>query len=125
MCSIHIQLGKEHKDRNSILSKYSIDLLRSYYRENRPKKHLFEGQDGKKHLGSNVLTIVKRAGKRAGLKHAVKTQSLRHSFAINLLEDGVDKRYIQNLLGHNSSKTTEIYTFVATKHLKTIKNLID
>ena len=122
---INVRQGKGNKDRKTLLSEKVLKDLRAYFKEYRPKKYLFEGIHEKKYSATSVLNIVKRAGVQAGIKRSVKPHSLRHSFATHLLEDGVDTRYIQNLLGHNSSKTTEIYTFVATKHLKTIKNPLD
>jgi site-specific recombinase XerD len=62
---------------------------------------------------------------RAGVKKEVTIHSLRHSFATHLLESGIDLRYIQELLGHKSSKTTEIYTHVSNKDLMRIKNPLD
>jgi len=73
---------------------------------------------------TSVLKIIKNTAEKAGIKK-ISPHLLRHSFATHLLENGTDLRYIQNLLGHSSSKTTEVYTQVATNHLKTIKSPIE
>ncbi|MDD7887962.1 site-specific tyrosine recombinase/integron integrase [Flavivirga sp. 57AJ16] len=122
---IRVEGAKGNKDRFTILSKTALEDLRAYYREWKPKKYLFEGQNGKKYSGASVLKIVKRAAKKADIKPCVTPHVLRHSFATHLLESGVDLRQIQVLLGHGSSKTTEIYTHVATNTFKTIKNPLD
>ena len=106
--------GKIGKDRMSTLSSNLLNLLREYYKEYRPKEYLFEGQKGGKYSAESVLKVVKAAVKRARFRKSVTPHELRHSFATHLLEDGIDLRKIQHLLGHNSLKTTEIYTHVAT-----------
>jgi integrase/recombinase XerD len=122
--------AKGNKDRITLLGTSVLEELRIYFKEWRPKVYLFEGKSGHKYSGTSVLQIVKKAAIRAGIKSKVSPHVFRHSFAAvrrlgHLLEDGVDLRQIQSLLGHDSIKTTEIYTHVSTKHLKTIKNLLD
>jgi site-specific recombinase XerD len=73
----------------------------------------------------SVVKVVKEAAIRAGVKKNVTPHMLRHSFATHLLEDGVDLRYIQSLLGHSSTKTTEIYTHITQKGIEKIKNPLD
>jgi len=75
--------------------------------------------------GSSVKEIVARSAKKSGILKTVTPHMLRHSFATHLLESGTDLRYIQSLLGHSSSKTTEIYTHVAINNFKMIKNPLD
>ena len=72
-----------------------------------------------------MAKILKRATEKAGIKKNVTPHMLRHSFATHLLEQGTDLRFIQELLGHNSSKTTEIYTHVSKKSISEIKNPVD
>ena len=122
---IKIKDGKGKKDRYTLLSNGLLDELRTYYREYRPKKYLFEGNEGVRYSASSVAKIVARSAQWAKIKKPVTPHMLRHSFATHLLEQGVDLRYIQTLLGHNSSRTTEIYTHVAVNGLKSIKNLLD
>lgn len=122
---ITVRGGKGNKDRNTLLSKTLLVDLRKYFREWRPKVYLFEGAKGGKYSASSVLKVVKNASKVLGKDKTISPHVLRHSFATHLLESGVDIRYIQTILGHNNSRTTEIYTHVATKHLNSIKNPLD
>ena len=87
--------------------------------------HLFEGEKGRKYSASSIRNILKRAVTQSKVKKKVTVHTLRHSFATHLLEDGVDLRYIQTLLGHSSSKTTEIYTHVAQNVVRGIKSPLD
>lgn len=122
---IIVRAPKGGRDRQTLLSKRLLKNLRGYYREYRPKELLFEGRQGRKYSGTSILEIVKQAGARAAIDRKVSPHMLRHSFATHLLEDGVDIRYIQSLLGHKSTKTTEIYTHVAVNSLQAIKNPLD
>lgn len=87
--------------------------------------YLFEGKKGFKYSGASVLKIVKTAAEKARIRTTVTPHVLRHSFATHLLESGTDLRQIQVLLGHGSTKTTEIYTHVATNTFESIKNPLD
>ena len=122
---IRINGAKGKKDRISLLSNDLLLLLRQYYKQYRPHKYLFEGQNGGQYSASSVANILKNATKKAGINKAVTPHMLRHSFATHLLEQGTDLRYIQELLGHNSSKTTEIYTHVSKNAIDKIKNPMD
>lgn len=123
---IHIKGSKGSKDRYTILSKIALDVLKKYYKEYHPQKWLFEGAKPGRHLTTRTVgKIFEQACQKAGIKTNVTVHSLRHSFATHLLESGVDLRYIQELLGHKSSKTTEIYTHVSNKSLKNIKSPLD
>ncbi|MFD0962385.1 site-specific tyrosine recombinase/integron integrase [Pseudofulvibacter geojedonensis] len=122
---IHIVNAKGNKDRYSILSKTTLTDLRIYFKEWQPKHYLFEGNIGQQYSASSVLKIVKRAGEKANIKKSVTPHMLRHSFATHLLENNTDLRYIQCLLGHSSSKTTEVYTQVAKKQLQTVQSPLD
>jgi len=122
---IHINGAKGRKDRISLLSENLLQLLRQYYKQYRPKKYLFEGQNGGQYSATSVANILKKAAKTIGINKTVTPHMLRHSFATHLLEQGTDLRYIQELLGHKSSKTTEIYTHVSKKAINKIKNPID
>ena len=122
---IHINDAKGKKDRISLLSDNLLKLLRQYYKEYRPQKYLFEGQKGGMYSPTSVANILKKAALKAGINKTVTPHMLRHSFATHLLEQGTDLRYIQELLGHESSKTTEIYTHVSKKAIDRIINPID
>lgn len=121
---VHIKNAKGNKDRNSILSPSILKDLKKYYKEYRPVKYLFESPKGDKYSGTSVLNIVELAAKRAGIVKKVTPHMLRHSFATHLLENGTDIRHIQILLGHSSTKTTEIYTHVANRSFMDIKDLL-
>lgn len=122
---IRIENGKGNKDRYTLLSKELLTDLRAYFMAYRPQKWLFEGEQGVKYSGSSIGQIVKRAASNAQIKKHVVPHTLRHSFATHLLENGTDIRYIQKLLGHSSTRTTEIYTHVATNILSAIRNPLD
>ena len=122
---IRVENGKGGKDRYTILSPIMLSTLRDYYRTYRPKEFLIEGEYGGPYTASSVLKVVIQAGKRAGVHMKVTPHILRHSFATHLLEQGTDLRQIQLLLGHNSTKTTEIYTHVADSTLKMVKSPMD
>jgi len=122
---IHVRNAKGGKDRYTLLGRTQLEDLRAYYKKERPKEYLFESPNGGPYSATSVSSIVKSNTRRIGIIKRVTPHMLRHSFATHLLEAGVDLRYIQSLLGHSSSKTTEIYTHVAVKQLTRIENLLD
>ena len=123
--TILVRGGKGNKDRHTILSPAILDDLRAYFKNWKPKQYLFEGAEEKKYSPTSVSKILHKATLKAGLNKKVTPHMLRHSFATHLLESGTDLRYIQSLLGHNSSKTTEIYTKVTFSSIQNIKSPID
>jgi site-specific recombinase XerD len=123
---ILIHKGKGNKDRYSILSPHLLIELREYYKIHKPQKWLFEGQmPASQYSATSIRNILDYASKKAGIKRRITPHMLRHSFATHLLEQGVDLRYIQVLLGHGSSKTTEIYTHVSNREIGKIINPLD
>jgi site-specific recombinase XerD len=108
--------GKGRKARRVFLSAGLQRLLETYLDGYKPQDLLFEGQYGK-YSPVSVNQVLKQSARRAGIHRKVSSHMLRHSYATHLLENGVDLRYIQELLGHQSSKTTEIYTYVSTRKL--------
>lgn len=120
-----IKQSKGKKDRIVPLSPKILDLLRDYYKMYKPKSYLFEGQIGEQYSEQSLQSVFKQALTKVGTTKPVTLHWLRHSYATHLLESGTDLRYIQELLGHNSSKTTEIYTHVSTKSLQQIKSPFD
>ena len=122
---IHIKQAKGKKDRYTLLSPAFVKILRAYYIAYKPEKYLFEGQKGGKYSNTSAQKVLKNALFKAGIKKKATLHSLRHSFATHLLEKGTDIRYIQELLGHSSPKTTMIYTHVTEPSLKKIKNPFD
>ncbi|GAB5564251.1 MAG: hypothetical protein Wins2KO_13140 [Winogradskyella sp.] len=119
---IRINAGKGRKDRYTLLAPSIIPLLETYKNQYTPKFYLFEGQYGQAYTQVNARQILKKSLKLAGITKNATLHTLRHSFATHLLESGTDIRYIQELLGHNSPKTTMIYTHVSTTKLSEIKN---
>jgi site-specific recombinase XerD len=117
--------AKGGKDRLTLLSEIVLDNLRLYFKVWRPKTYLFEGIKGKQYSGSSISKILYKSCELANIKKRVTPHMLRHSFATHLLENGTDIRYIQTLLGHSSTETTEIYTRVAINSIKAIKSPIE
>ncbi len=122
---IHIKAAKGRKDRYTLLSQKALLILREYCNVYTPKMYLFEGANGQPYSPRSVQSVVKIAVTRAGIAKRITPHSLRHSFATHLLENGTDLRYIQNLLGHNSPKTTMIYTHVSDMAVQKIRNPFD
>jgi site-specific recombinase XerD len=122
---IVIRQGKGKKDRISLLSIKILVLLREYFKEYRPKEWLFEGQFGGQYSEQSIQKVFRAALERAKINKRATVHTLRHSFATHLLERGTDLRYIQALLGHQSPKTTEIYTHITKKGLENIKSPLD
>jgi len=122
---ILIRDAKGGKDRNSILGKKTLEILREYYIQYKPETYLFEGQKGNKYSVTSIRNIFKKALKNGKINKEATVHTLRHSFATHLLEKGTNLRYIQTLLGHSSPKTTEIYTRVSTTNMSEIENPID
>jgi integrase/recombinase XerD len=122
---IFIRAAKGKKDRHTLLSNRILELLRDYYKTYRPKEWLFEGMDGRRYSVRSIQNVFQKAKNRAGINKDVTVHTLRHSFATHLLENGTDLRYIQELLGHQSSKTTEIYTHVSKTSIGKITSPLD
>ena len=121
-----IKQAKGRKDRVTPISEKIVLMLREYYKMYTPKVWLFEEQKaGEQYSEKSLQNVLKQALEKAKIKKRVTLHWLRHSYATHLLEAGTDIRYIQELLGHKSSKTTEIYTHVSTKSLQKIKSPFD
>lgn len=124
--TIFVKDSKGNKDRYTILAQEILNELRRYFKLYGPKDWLFSSTDESEHLSvRSVQKIFKKACEKANIDKNVGIHSLRHSFATHLLEYGTDLRYIQELLGHSSAKTTQIYTHVTNKDIKKIVSPID
>jgi integrase/recombinase XerD len=122
---IRVEQGKGKKDRYTLLSNKTLGILRKYFLQYKPKVWIFEGAKGEQYAARSIQEILRKSVEKAGIKKHITVHTLRHSFATHLLEAGTDLRYIQNLLGHASSKTTEIYTHITTKGFDQIVSPMD
>jgi len=122
---IRIVQGKGRKDRYVPYAEKLKGLLREYYIKWKPKEFLFEGQNGGRYGERSLANVLSHAVDRAKIKKEVTLHTLRHSFATHLLEAGTDIRYIQEILGHSSPKTTMIYTHVSNHKIGEIKSPLD
>lgn len=122
---LRIRGAKGNKDRTTLLGRSTSELLKQYIANYKPQEWLFEGQQPGPYSTRSLQKVFEAALAKAGVRKAATMHTLRHSFATHLLEQGTDLRYIQALLGHASSKTTEIYTHVSTKYLQGIINPMD
>jgi site-specific recombinase XerD len=117
---VFIRRSKGRKDRYSTLAESALVLLKEYINDYKPKRYLFEGQYGGQYSSTSIRKVLQKAKVLAGIKTEGSVHTLRHSFATHLLENGTDLRYIQELLGHSSSKTTEVYTHVSNLNISKI-----
>lgn len=122
---LFVRGGKGKKDRCTLLSDKVWRLLKDYLDVDQPIEWVFEGVTGGQYSERSVQKIFTYAKLRSMVNPNATVHTLRHSFATHLLEKGVDLRYIQELLGHESSKTTEIYTHITHKGWGKIKSPID
>ena len=123
---LFIRQSKGKKDRVVPISNRLIDILREYYKAFKPKAWLFEGQfPNTKYSEKSLENVLKQSLTKTKISKKVSLHWLRHSYATHLLENGTDLRYIQELLGHSSSRTTEIYTHVSTFNLQQIRSPFD
>jgi len=123
---VHIRSGKGKKDRYTIFAESMVPTYEEYLRRYVPRGYLFEGEGGNRPYSiRSAEEVFLRAVRNAGINKDVSIHSLRHAFATHLLEQGVDLRYIQELLGHASSKTTEMYTHVSQRDLGRIRSPMD
>jgi len=122
---IIIKNSKGRKDRNVILAESFIPLLLNYLNTYNPSIFFAEGKLGQKYSASSIRAFLKRSCKAANVSKTVTPHTLRHSYATHLLENGIDLRYIQELLGHSKPETTMLYTHVSKKDLLKIESPLD
>jgi len=123
---IRVRKPKGRRDRYTLLSQVALQAIKAYVEAYRPQRWLFPGQRSEYHLSARAAQkVITRARQKAGIPQHATMHTLRHSFATHLLEAGTDLRYIQELLGHKSSKTTEIYTHVSQKDIGKIRSPLD
>ena len=124
---LHIRAAKGKKDRYVPISEKVLDMLREYWRQYRPVDWLFPTQG---HLDRHLTTrtvqkVFAAASQKARIQKKVSVHTLRHCYATHLLEQGTDLRLIQEILGHASSKTTEMYTHVGRRAIRKVPSPID
>ena len=129
---LRIERGKGGKDRHAMLSPQLLELLRAWWREGRRRSlllsggWLFPGRNPVEPLSARQLCrVVRAAAQAAGINKRVSPHTLRHSFATHLLEQGVDVRVIQTLLGHAKLDTTALYTRVANTTIRAVTSPLD
>ncbi len=123
---IFVRKGKGRKDRYVILAESFAQLLHNYLVTYNPRKYFLEGtKPATSYSATSVRNFLKRSVERAGIRKKVTPHTLRHSYATHLLEQGVDVRYIQELLGHSRPETTMIYTHVTKKDMLQISSPLD
>jgi integrase/recombinase XerD len=124
--TIRVEQGKGRKDRNAMLSPVLLELLREWWKVCRSRGWLFPGRDPVRPITTRQLTrACHEAAQAAGIEKRVSPHTLRHSFATHLLEQNVDIRVIQVLLGHARLDTTALYTRVATKTIREVISPLD
>ncbi len=122
---LHVQNAKGRKDRYVSLADSYIPLLMNYLNSYKPEKYFVEGKTATKYSANSVRSFLKKSCRLAGIKKLVTPHTLRHSYATHLLENGIDLRLIQELLGHARPETTMIYTHVTKKSLLIVKSPLD
>ena len=123
---IRVEQGKGHKDRNVMLSPHLLALLRAWWQAARPKGWLFPGRNPLQPMTTRQLNrACHAAAQAAGIERNVSLHTLRHSFATHLLEQNIDVRVIQVLLGHAKIESTALYTRVATKTIQQVMSPLE
>jgi integrase/recombinase XerD len=123
--TIFVERAKGKKDRMVPLSPVLLKNLREYFKAYRPRKYLFEGAPGEPYTVRSIQMVFQKAKAQNNILMKGGIHTMRHSYATHLLEGGTDIRFIQELLGHNSLKTTIRYTHVSMKHLQQIRSPLD
>jgi site-specific recombinase XerD len=123
--TIFVERAKGKKDRVVPLSQVLLKNLREYFKVYRPKKYLFEGAPGEPYAVRSVQLVFQKAKQMNKILMKGGIHTMRHSYATHLLESGTDIRFIQELLGHSSLKTTIRYTHVSVKALQLIRSPLD
>lgn len=122
---IYIRGGKGKKDRRVPLPVKLLKTLRNYYKSYRPVSYLFEGMTGGRYSNRSAMKVLKRAVAKSGIHGKITLHTLRHSYATHLTNKGINIQYLQEILGHNSPKTTMLYTHLSGKDIRKVKSPLD
>lgn len=122
---LHIKNAKGRKDRYTTIAESLFPLLKNYHNTYTPKIYFIENPKGGRYSAESIRAFLRKSTKAAGITKTVTPHTLRHSYATHMLEQGIDIRYIQELLGHSRPETTMIYTHVTRKDLQQIKSPLD
>lgn len=122
---IRIVQGKGRKDRYVPYSEKLKGMLDQYFLDYKPKVYVFEGQSGGQYSARSIAKVLEHAVVKSGIKKKVTLHTLRHCYATHTLDAGTDLRYIQEILGHSSPKTTMIYTHVSSRRIGEIRSPLD
>jgi site-specific recombinase XerD len=120
-----VRQSKGRKDRYIVLPESTIPLLLNYVSSFKPQYYLFQGSQGGIYSASSIRVFLNRSRLRARIKNRITPYTLRHSYATHLIENGVNLRLVQELLGHSKPETTMIYTHVAKKDLLAVQSPLD
>ena len=123
--TVFIKDGKGGKDRYSFFSEVAMKYIKPYLKQYHPSIWLFEGQTGGQYSPTSIQMVFERARQKARVNPLVTLHGLRHSFATHLVEKGIPLHVVQDLLGHSSIKTTEIYLHISNKFRKELKSPLD
>lgn len=123
--TVTVRQGKGNRDRVMVLSEKLLVLLRDYFKKYKPKEYLFEGQTGGRYSERSVQQVLKQILIKAKINTKGSVHTLRHSYATHLIEQGTGIRFVQELLGHKSIKTTLIYTHLTDATKRKIKSPLD
>ncbi|MFI1745538.1 site-specific tyrosine recombinase/integron integrase [Thalassobellus sediminis] len=122
---LHIKNAKGRKDRYTTIAESLFPLLKNYHNTYKPKVYFIENPKGGKYSPGSIRAFLRKSTEAAGITKTITPHTLRHSYATHMLEQGIDIRYIQELLGHSRPETTMIYTHVTRKDLQEIKSPLD
>ncbi len=122
---VTVRAGKGNKDRHVPLPERMLELLRDYWRTYRPSTCLLVTKDGRPLADHRVRYYLKRAVKKSGIAKRISCHTLRHSYATNLMEQGLDVRVIQGLLGHRSLKTTTLYLHITQSVMQSVQQAVN
>lgn len=120
-----VRAGKGNKDRHIPLPRRTLELLRDYWHTYRPQTCLLVNKNGLPLTDHRVRYFLKKALKQSGIRKRVSCHTLRHSYATNLMEQGVDVRVIQALLGHRSLKTTTLYLHMTQSVMQSVQDAVN